>query len=366
LVAQQELRRIALARRHNGDENGDTANNAREAPRPPTSTDVARLAGVSQSTVSHVLNDVPNNRFTQETRERVLAAAEELGYVPHAMARSLRFGRSNLVLIPVFDWPFNPDSFNFFQTLSTSLHDLGYTALLQVSSYRSDSILEAARAWAALRPVGIYIQATDLTRQAVEVLRNAGTQVILAQDVEVSPLVPTVLVDFTPVGECAAQHLAEKGHRHLAVLVPRDPRIVKLGLQRLRGVDKVARARGLIVDRVDIHYSAEEAASLAAKWKHDRGGRPTAVFTFNDEYGALLMGALQDAGLSIPGDIALVGCDDLPICEVLRPRLTSTDMFEESSVRELAAYVDAAIRGQQVGAPPRALAAPRLIVRESS
>ena len=64
---------------------------------------MARLANVSQSTVSLVLNNVGDNRFTEETRQRVLAAAEQLGYVPHAMARSLRAGHSNLVLLPFFD-----------------------------------------------------------------------------------------------------------------------------------------------------------------------------------------------------------------------------------------------------------------------
>src|SRR5207302_10665646 len=66
--------------------------------RPPTSADVARLANVSRATVSFVLNNVWDSRVSEETQERVMKAAEELGYVPHAIARSLRAGRSNLVI----------------------------------------------------------------------------------------------------------------------------------------------------------------------------------------------------------------------------------------------------------------------------
>src|SRR5207302_3032403 len=116
--------------------------------RPPTSLDVARLANVSQSTVSHVLNDVRDSRFSEETRERVLAAAQELGYVPHAMARSLRSGRSNLVILPFFDWPFNPSSLRFEQTMAARLGELGYTVMLATAS--SEPILRAAQTWASL------------------------------------------------------------------------------------------------------------------------------------------------------------------------------------------------------------------------
>jgi DNA-binding LacI/PurR family transcriptional regulator len=75
------------------------------ARRPATSNDVARLAGVSQATVSYVLNDTPGKRITAQTRARVLDAAARLGYVPSASAQSLRSGQSNLVLIPIPDIP---------------------------------------------------------------------------------------------------------------------------------------------------------------------------------------------------------------------------------------------------------------------
>lgn len=355
--------------RSKGRNNDETfgANGARGEPlakmkRPPTSSDVARLAGVSQSTVSHVLNDVAEGRYSEETREQVLAAATELGYVPHAMARSLRAGRSNLVLMPMFDWPYNPDSFRFFQTLTSHIDELGYTVMLQTS--RSQPLVSAARTWASLRPIGVIAAAESLSRDTVNVLYKAGTRAIMAIGTAPSPFVPTILVDYTPAGRAAAQHLLSRGHDRLAVLLPHEPQLLPLGLQRLRGVEQVAREHGVRVEPVEMGYDKEDASRLAAWWRH--GPRPDGVFTYNDDYGALLMSSLQQAGLSIPGDVALVGCDNLPYCELLTPSLTSVQTPFDTTTRSLAAYFDDLIQGRASGDPPPALELPQVIVRESS
>ena len=327
--------------------------------RPPTSADVAQLANVSRATVSFVLNNVWDSRVSEETRDRVLKAANELAYVPHAMARSLRAGRSSLVLIPFFDWPYNLDSLAFLQELGGQLDHLGYTVMLQMG--HTESMLAAAQTWASLRPVGVILSVEDLPRQVVDMLYKAGTRAVIAFGETSSDLVTTVVNDFTTVGVCAAHHLATKGHRDLAVIVPRDPRIFRIGMQRLRGVEQVP---GLTVERIDLSYNWEEAMSLATKWR--QGPRPTGVFTYNDEYGMLLMRALQDAGLTIPDDIALVGCDDLPLCELLRPQLTSIQTSPDLSARTVATFFDGLIQGRDDEEPPLALISPKIVARASS
>lgn len=329
--------------------------------RPPTSADVARLANVSRATVSLVLNDVWDSRVSEAARERVLKAADELGYVPHAIARSLRAGRSNLVLMPFFDWPYNLDSLSFLQELGARLDELGYTVMLQMRSVESP--LSAARTWASLRPAGVILSASGLSRQVVDVIDKAGTRAVIAIGEVASGLVPTVVTDFTPVGACAARYLVSRGHRHLAVVVPRDHRILRIGIQRLQGVEQVGQALGLQVARVDLAYDKEEVAQLAARWR--QGPRPTAVFTYNDEYGMLLMSALQDARLSIPDDIALVGCDNLPLCELLRPQLTSIQTSPDLSAHAIAVFFDELIQGRGSKEPPLAVADPKIVARES-
>lgn len=330
-----------------------------EARRPPTSADVARLARVSRATVSFVLNAVGDNRVGEETRQRVLAAAEELGYVPHALASSLRAGHSNLVLIPAFDWP---GSLSFFQTMSRLLDELGYTVVLQTS--RSKPLLDAVRTWAALRPMGVFTAVDSLSPETVEILHKAGIRAIMAIGTISSPLVPTVLVNFAPFAELAAHYLQARGHRHIAVVMPRDPRLARFSVQRLAGVNKVGREYDLHIEQVPLAYGGEDAARLVASWR--KGPRPTAVFTYNDEYGGQLLGALQDAGVRVPDDIALVGCDNLPLCEMLRPRLSSVFSPPNTQMQDIVAFFNDLMLGRAVGPAPGALPPPQLIIRESS
>src|SRR5437870_4239575 len=118
------------------------------ARRPPTSVDVARQAGVSQATVSYVLNDLPDSRVSAETRARVLIAADELGYTAHAMARSLRAGHSNIILLPQSSIPTGPRMIGFYEQLAARLGRLGYATILHLDA--SARGVEAARSWASL------------------------------------------------------------------------------------------------------------------------------------------------------------------------------------------------------------------------
>src|SRR5690348_9778570 len=104
---------------------GDQQKSAK--PRPPTGADVARRAGVSPATVSFVLNDVPDSRIPDETRARVLAAAQELGYVPNAGASALAAGRSQLVLLPLLNMPYSQTNSIYYDHLADRLGQLGYT-----------------------------------------------------------------------------------------------------------------------------------------------------------------------------------------------------------------------------------------------
>lgn len=328
--------------------------------RPPTSGDVARRAGVSRATVSYVLNDVPSSRISAETAARVREAAGALGYIPHAMARSLRAGRSTLVLVPRMTSPPGPMLDSFQEALEGRLAELGYTVV--VHGDRHVRGVAGAQVWASLRPVGIIVETRRLTRPALEVLRTSGATAILGLGWSASRLVPTLVNDHAGVGGCAAAYLTANGHRELAAVVPRDPQLLDLGLERLAGF---RRAAGEVpVARVDLAFDEAAAALVAGRW--ERGPRPSAVFAYNDEYGMLLMRALLDAGLRVPEDVAVVGADDLPLCDLLRPRLTSVHMEAVASAHSVAETLDGMIRGTLRRVPSLPLLRPRIVVRESA
>lgn len=329
----------------------------------PTSLDVARLARVSRATVSYVLNDTPNKVIRDETRARVRAAAAQLGYVPHELASSLRAGRNDLVLLPFFDLPYNQSSIAFLQLLALQVESHGYAVVLRL--FRHSDKAATIRKIASFHPVGVIVPTRELEPDDVKILSRNGVRTILAYGHGETLRAPAAVatIDFAPVGALAAEHLAAKGHRRLAVIVPRDPRIVQIGERRLAGVRRVAAERGLDVERIDLDFEIGQAAALAASWR--QGQRPTAVFTYNDEYGLLLLSALQDVGLTVPGDIALIGCDDLSIAELARPRLTTVAFDTEAHTARIAAHFDDLLQGRASDAQLDVSTQCRLIVRES-
>lgn len=342
----------------NGDKSVTTTNHAQSNGRPPTSADVGRLAGVSRSTVSLVLNEVPDSRIPDETRERVLVAAKQLGYIPNAAATALRGGQNNLILIPFFNRPYS-FSFNiFYDELAGRLTQLGYLVMFHRDRVASGP--ELARQWASLRPVGVLVESHRLDEEAREILYRAGTRAIQTIDATVSSEAAPDWIE--KAGIIAAEHFITAGHHSLGAVVPRETDITTLGLRRLQGVEKIARQHGLKVERIDLALDRQDAFILAQRWR--RNPHPTGVFAYNDEYAILLMNALQDQGIEVPKDVAIIGCDNLRICEFLRPRLTSISLHPDVAGRALADKFHAMIEGEPY--KPVEPGEATLIVRDSA
>ncbi|MFD7098248.1 LacI family DNA-binding transcriptional regulator [Streptomyces xanthophaeus] len=329
-----------------------------QPPTAATSADVARLAGVSRATVSYVLNNAEAVRISEPTRRKVREAAEELGYVPHAAARSLRAGHTRIVLLPTSHVPVGPLYSTFLNELQWGLRRLDYTVVQYGSLGLSGD--EAARAWAELRPVAV-ISLGEITLSAhnVATLKRAGARAVITMG-PVSVLGAHALVmDQQEVGARAAAHLVERGHRRIGVVVPQEEGMGLFSDPRLAGARSV---EGALIEPVPMTYTEESAAALAARW---RGLGLDGVFAYNDEYAMLLMRALQDQGLRIPEDVAVIGADDLLIGRLLRPRL-STVQIEMPTGDHLASLVDRAVREPSEVTERHDLMAARAVPREST
>ncbi|MFG2335610.1 LacI family DNA-binding transcriptional regulator [Streptomyces yangpuensis] len=302
----------------------------------PTSADVARRAGVSRATVSYVLNNAEAVRISEPTRRRVREAAEELGYVPHAAARSLRAGHTRIVLLPTPHVPIGPLYSTFLNELQWALRRLDYT-VVQYGSLGLDGD-EAVRAWAELRPVAVIsLGETTLSSHNVATLRRAGARAVITMGPVGVPGAHALVMDQQEVGARAAAHLVGRGRRRIGVVVPREEGMELFSAPRLAGARRV---EGAEVEALPMAYSEESAAELAARW---RGLRLDAAFAYNDEYAMLLMRALQDEGLRVPEEVAVIGADDLLIGRLLRPRL-STVRIGMPTGDHLASLVDRAVR----------------------
>ncbi|WP_200308592.1 LacI family DNA-binding transcriptional regulator [Streptomyces adelaidensis] len=326
----------------------------------PTSADVARLAGVSRATVSYVLNNTSAVRISEPTRRRVHEAAKELGYVPHAAARSLRAGHSRLVLMPTPNVPIGPLYSQFINELQRALSRLDYTVVQYGGiGLRGD---DAARAWAELRPVAVIVPGVGLGPQGVAVLKRSGARAVVTLSPESVEGAHALILDHAAVGHSAGRHLVERGRRRIGVVVPEEPGLGVFSRPRLAGVRSAVQGTEATVTELPLAYDETAAARLARNW---RSLGLDAVFAYNDEYAMLVMRALQDEGIDVPEETAVVGADDLMLGRLLRPRL-STVHLELPAGRDLAELVDRAVRDPgTVPAPPEVLGA-RIVHRESS
>nr|WP_306322821.1 MULTISPECIES: LacI family DNA-binding transcriptional regulator [unclassified Streptomyces] len=323
----------------------------------PTSADVARRAGVSRATVSYVLNNTSAVRISEPTRQRVHEAAKELGYVPHAAARSLRAGHTRIVLVPTPDVPIGPLYSAFLNELQWALSRLDYTVVQYGSVGRSGD--RAARAWAELRPVAV-LGPVGMGPDGIAVLRRSGARAVITLGPDRVEGAHALLTDHRQVGRVAAEHLLARGHRRAGVVMPKEPGLDVFAVPRLEGV----REAGAETVRLPLAYDEQDAAQVAAQVR-ELG--LDAVFAYNDEYAMLLMRALQDAGVDIPGDVAVMGADDLMLGRLLRPRL-STVRLDLPSGRELAELVDRLVREPDPApeSEPRNALTVTLVARDST
>jgi LacI family transcriptional regulator len=291
-----------------------------------TARGVAELAGVSRTTVSFVLNNIPGMRISEETRQRVLEAARQLNYHPDATARRMVSGRTNVIGFVLRQ---SPDQAFADQFLPQVLGGLGQAAAAQ--SYR---IL--------LEPIppenhtGAYAQL--IRERHVDGIVLSGPRFddrdLLSAQAEGAPVVlighlPNTNLSFVDVDNVdgarrATEHLLGLGHRRVA-LITNAPLAYTASADRLAGYQQALKAAGLSFDESLVRYGAftPQSGEAAMTDLLSVTPRPTAVFVASD---AVALGALQAIrrhSLHVPHDIALVGFDDIPLAGFIDPPLTT-------------------------------------------
>jgi DNA-binding LacI/PurR family transcriptional regulator len=330
-----------------------------------TSQQVAKHAGVSRTTVSFILNDVPGAKFPQETKDRVLQAAEDLGYVPDAAARTLASGQTRtLGLVICQSEHLKVDAY-----ISQALYGLnevsnqhGFRVLIEsvgdLSRPRAYSSLIRAKKIDGL--VVLNVQADD--KQLYELIDD-GFPVVLIGSVGHKE-------EFSITHESkstqAVEHLVSLGHKriaHVALAPASDRAVSQERLTHYRSVlAKAGLAHGSELERYG-NYSAasgfEAMRSLLASKPY-----PTAVFAGNDTIAIGVMAAVQQKGLRIPQDIAVVGYDDTPIAAYTTPPLTTVRLTAVEPGMLAGEMLVQLVRGETPKEKQIKLAA-ELVIRES-
>lgn len=282
--------------------------------------DVAAAAGVSPALVSFALNDRPG--VAADTRARILAVAEELGYRPNAAARSLRTGRTATVALLVRNLS-NPYFLDVVSGAQAAAAPLGVTVLVVDADYDPDAEREHVRRLAAQRVDALAIAPV-----------GRGDAIALWQ--ELRPDAPTVVVNATAPGlsgvtrvgpdnraavHLAVRHVTGLGHSRVAFLVA--PRSVMADHDRLQAFAELVDELGFDGRAVETSLALGAVEAATAALLAEAAPPPTAIVTNSDHTAHAVYKAARQAGVRVGRDLAVVGHDDLPTSELLDPPLTT-------------------------------------------
>jgi LacI family transcriptional regulator len=332
--------------------------------RPTTLRDVAAAARVHPATASRALNPETRILVSEDTARRVAAAAARLGYRPNPVARSLRTRRSHTVgvLIPDLNNPLFPP---IVRGLEDKLAAAGYVALIgntDADASRERLIFEQMRA----RHVDGFVLATaTLHDRLLAEVAAADLPVVLMNRLSQDYSFPSVSVDNEQGARMAISHLVRLGHTRIAHIA--GPQEASTGVSRLRGFREGMAAHGLevIEDLITYagRYTIEEGARCVRELLTVQGGF-TAVAAANDMLAVGCYAALDEAGLQCPDDISVIGFNDMPFIDRLRPPLTSV-RFPHYQLGTEAAQLLLERIGEREGPVKILYLAPELVVRKS-
>lgn len=326
----------------------------------PRLVDVAALAGVSMKTVSNVVNAAPHVR--EHTRQRVLAAIDELGYQPNQAARNLARGRSGVIAlaIPHLDRP-------YFASLAARLLEaaelVGWTVQIRQTGGEREAELAALQGPHPTRLDGLVLNPVSLTAQDLQGADPALALVLLGEEVPSGHPGHHVAIDNRAAGRLATEHLIAAGARRILALAPGHG----TGTDRIGGYRDALAAAGIGVDEDLVLASGgvrgEDAEQILGGWLDSGATVPDAIFGGTDWLAMGAIRALQLRGLQVPLDVLVVGFDDIPYDLATLPTLTSVAPDRSALAREAIR----ALGEHRPGLEPQHVEVEfELVVRESS
>jgi DNA-binding LacI/PurR family transcriptional regulator len=317
----------------------------------PTQRQIAEEAGVSRTTVSLVLNDVPGVRVSPETRQRILEVAHRLNYYPDAAARTLVSGRTHTIGFVLCQSPDRifADAFlpEVLRGVGDAVQESGFRVLIH-----SVEDVTAPEAYIGLvrekHTDGIILSGPRSDDQQLPRLKAEGFPVVLLGQLP-GWGIPFVDVGNVGAAKQAVEHLIGLGHRRIG-MITNASLAYTAARDRLAGYRQVLEEAGIPFDEGLVRYGdfREESGRVAMKQLLDLSEPPTAVFVASDlvAFGALV--AIKEQGLRVPEDIALVGFDDVRLAHYVNPPLTTVRLPAYELGYGAATLLTELVAGEQV------------------
>ncbi len=325
--------------------------------------EVAKLAGVSTATVSHVIN---KTRFVSDaTQRKVLDTIETAGYTPNIHARNLASGQTRTLGLIISDItnPFFPD---LVKAIQEKALELGYDVIVLNTSYQPERDVPYVQRLLELQVRGVMIMTTEMDVSVIQRLSSRRIAVVFLDIGKVGPHTSNIRVNYERGVHQAVEHLLDLGHRQIAFISgPVHFKSAQIRRQAFLRTMKKYRA-SLHTEPVICEGDFKlESGQQAVKELLALKNRPTAIIAAND---LMAMGAMRElarAGLRVPKDISVVGCDDIWLAKLTDPQLT-TIMIPRAEIG--AAAVEAVLQTHSGdGRSGREIRIPtQLLVREST
>ena len=329
-----------------------------------TSIDVARHAGVSQSAVSRAFSRVPTQSgVSAEAKKRILQSANELGYRPNAIARSLITQRSNIVAL-LFSYLDNQFYALALEKLCIELQKLGFHALVFMMPSTDEGEAEAVSELLEYQVDGIITASVELSSTLCQFCVKHDIPIVMFNRFQDQDGISSVTTDNVSGGRMAARHLIATGHTKIGLLsgwqrssTSRDRQFGFEAELRDKEIDLFAHEVG--------HFNLEMTRTAALKMFQDPDNRPDALFVANDYMAIEVMSILRhDLNIRIPDDLSIIGFDDTPITAMPEFSLTTLRQPINSLVSNSVRLMNALIREGKEEVENIALA-PKLIERGS-
>jgi LacI family transcriptional regulator len=324
-----------------------------------TSKDVARRANVSPMTVSRAFSPRPGFPIAPATRERVLAAARELGYRPNRLAGALVTGRTHAVTLHI------PELTSYHAQIVRLIHSLltrdGYAMIMLIDEPTAPRAKDAAPPW--FPSDGVL--AVDLPGRddLAPLYGPAPATPLLRMGTYIPPAGDCVVVDLYPGARAAVRHLLDAAARRIAFVAPSDA--IRPGEPRHDACVATLREAGVEPLYYPLSRPTREAARTEIVGQMAAGAAPEALFCYSDDCAIGALAALHACGLRVPEDILVCGCDGLPDAAYFPTPLTTIEQ-PIAEMCERAWEILRARTGDPSGAERRVILSPRLVVRGST
>lgn len=302
-----------------------------------TRADIAREVGVSRATVGFVLNATPGQTISEATQQRVLAAAERMGYRPHLAAQALASGRNHIVLLVLPDWPLEYSMRRHIDEASGALDEAGYS-LVTTTPHANG---RARPLWETLQP-DVVMGMTPFSDEQFQQISASGVPAVIPHP-DARAQAPEFSFNFNHGPRLQVQHLLDRGHQRLAYAASTDPRLADLVTSRHELATATAVAAGQHPLEL-VGVESDNVLAVVESWHHDG---ITGIVAYNDDIAALVTGSAIRLGLRIPDQLAIVGHDDAPIASVFVPSITTVHVDDEGLGRYFANLALSAAHGDE-------------------